>query len=300
MKKVLITGGCGFIGLHVSSFLNERGIEVRIIDNLSSTTPRHLEKLRSLLNVEIMQGSILDNDVLQKAFEGVSHCVHLAFPTSLCNRDFDKQFSEVAAQGTLNVLECCRTHNVKIIYGSSISVYGVPEQVPITEQTPVRPLLVYGSNKYLGELYTHNYHQLYNLEYAILRIGDTFGSYDNRRNAITNFIDAVQRGENITLNNDGTTVRSYVYAPDVAAVIHHALTGITNQTVNVVNSDSISLLALAHEIVALSGKSLHVTPEMSVKDLRNYTFDSTRLSQLFPGFTMQSIKASLHQYYHSL
>jgi len=299
METVLITGGCGFIGLNLSIYLASLNYKVIAYDDYSSTTINHIEKARDTKNIEVIYGSVLDFNKLAEVFKMnyVDYCVHLAFPASKCSRDFTNQFCEIASTGTLNVLECCKINNVPIIYGSSISVYGIPEEIPITEETRVAPLLIYGSNKLLGELYVKNYSQLYDIDYLIVRIGDSFGKWDNRKNAINNFFLCRRMGENIFLNNDGTTIRSYIYIKDLVKIISILLIKkVSKEIINIVNSDYISIGELAEFIISMSSSKVELLKNPKLKDSRRYIFNTSKLNRFVGDSEIMNIKNSLLDY----
>lgn len=299
--RVLITGGVGFLGAHLAKIFSKEGWSVVVVDDMSSTTQAHLDFVKDIPGIEIHLISIVDFEKLKSVFKNIDLCVHLAFPTSICDRKFENQHTDVASIGTLNVLECCRiNNNVKIIYGSSISVYGHPERLPINEQSVIKPFLVYGVNKLLGEFYVKSYHEQYNMNYIIIRIGDMIGPLDNRKNAMSNFIKSVKENRDITINNDGTAVRSYVHVDDFAKIVYilNKKSNI-NYTINIVNDDKISMLDLANEILRVSCKKLSVKVNESVRDERKYYFNTTNLKNIIGDYNFISIKESVKMLYSS-
>ena len=191
--KILVFGGAGFIGNAIVKKLITHGHTVAIADNLISG---------DLKNIETLPTKNYIIDITNKtSFSQIDFnpdiVIHLAFPTPLCDRKIQNQFENIASTGMLNVLEYTKNSCNKIIYGSSISVYGIPDKLPITERNKISPLLIYGANKYLCELYLKCYNAQFGLQYNILRISDTFGEFDKRKNAINNFLKSFIKNNNI-------------------------------------------------------------------------------------------------------
>lgn len=297
--RVLITGGAGFLGIHLAKKFSQTGWNVVVVDDMSSTTQNHLNFIKELPGIEIHLISIVDFKKLKEVFKNIDLCIHLAFPTSICDRKFENQHTDVAAIGTLNVLECCRLNNsIRVIYGSSISVYGNPEHLPIDEHSAIKPFLVYGANKLLGEFYVKSYHEQYDMNYIIIRIGDMIGPLDNRKNAMTNFIRSVKGNKDISISNDGTAIRSYVYVDDFANIVYQlSERSENNYTVNIVNDDRITMIDLADTILQASGKKLSVTVNEKVVDKRKYYFNTSNLKKRIGEYQFISIKNAARMLY---
>jgi UDP-glucose 4-epimerase len=279
-EVVLVTGGAGFVGMNLCEHLSSSGCTVRSFDNLSSTPEGNFDLISKIPRVDAVRGDIRDLTALRSAAEGATACIHLAFPTSRCDRQFANQFPDVAAAGTLNVLECCREFGMHCIYISCISVYGVPDATPLTEESPVNPFVIYGAHKLLGELYVRSYRELYGLRSLIVRLGDLFGKFDNRHHAIRNFFAAAQRKEPLHLGNDGSSTRSYLHANDAVNVLRQFLRDRTSgTTVNLVNQDHITIKELAGQILAICGSDQPALTGDAV-DSRRYEFDSRHLRNL--------------------
>lgn len=288
--KIIVFGGAGFIGSSLMRLLHSRGHYVACADNFITGSRDNLLSEFPSFYVDISDLASFKNinfkpDVV----------IHLAFPASLCDRDIKNQFEVVASSGMLNVLEFTRQTCNKLIYGSSISVYGISDDIVITEDTPVKPVLLYGANKYLGELYTRSFHQQFGLQFNILRISDTFGERDLRRNAINNFIKAFIEDTPITVNGDGEQLRAYTYVEDMANAIALSVTSLTNSTYNIAAENAISINALLVKLKYLfkMDKTIHFKPDM--KDGRNYVFDCSRFRSDFGNFELTGIDEGLRR-----
>jgi len=173
MSRVLITGGAGFIGSHVVDSLIEAGHEVVVVDDLSSGRRRNVNPKANFYQIDIR------SQELRSVFEDVRpeyvnhHAAHVDLRRSLEDPLHD---ASVNILGSINVLECCRRYEVnKVIYASSVAIYGEPEQLPCSEDHPVRPSSPYGASKYVVELYLELYGQNYELDYTILRYPNVYG-----------------------------------------------------------------------------------------------------------------------------
>ena len=176
--NVIVFGGAGFIGNEVIKVLIKEKYNVVSVDNFISSKASNLASIA---------GRNYNFDITDyKNFDQIDFdpdiIIHLAFPTPLCNRKRENQFESIASIGTLNILEYTSKTCRRLIYGSSISVYGMPESPLISENTKIDPILVYGAHKFLGELYVKIYSYNHGLSYNTLRISDTFGPNDNRKN----------------------------------------------------------------------------------------------------------------------
>jgi UDP-glucose 4-epimerase len=271
--KVMIFGGAGFIGSHLTDLLVEDGHNVVLVDNLiTGNKPTRTSK-----------GSFFHLDIVSNAGwselpKDIDLIIHLAFPVSLCNREYKNQFVSCSTNGMINVLEFCKKTCKKIIFGSSISVYGEPTNLPITEKTPLSPILYYGAHKLLNEHYLTIFSKEFDIKFQILRISDVFGERDKRQNAINNFISAIQKNQVLTLTGTGEQKRSYTYVKDVARGIYSLTQSeLTNDIFNLVGSTNISIINLVYTI----SECMKVNPTLNfntkTNDNRNYIFDNGKL-----------------------
>jgi UDP-glucose 4-epimerase len=276
--KILVFGGAGFIGSALIRNLAEKGHSVACADNL--ITGRE-ENVRGI--------SFFRTDITKQAdFEKIDFMpdlvISLAFPTSLCDRKPETQYEDVASTGMLNVLEYTRKTCNKIVYGSSISVYGEATDNPITENSAIRPVLIYGANKFLGELYTRSYSEMHGTRFNIIRISDTFGERDLRKNAINNFIRSFHTGSGITINGDGEQLRTYTYVADMAEAIALSAMKLNNEVYNVAAAEAVSINTLLKRLNSILGENKKAVYNPAHKDTRNYVFDNSKFIKDFGEF----------------
>jgi UDP-glucose 4-epimerase len=247
---VLVTGGSGFIGSHVLDRLVEAGWHPRNFDLQPS--PHHPPG-----PVETVIGDLLDLDVLTRAMEGCEMVVHLAAAADVgvVARE-PRSAEEVNARGTLNVLEAARAAGVRrVVYGSTIWVYGSMPNGVVDEETALGlPAHLYTATKLAGEMYCRSYHELYGLEYTILRFGIPYGPRARRAAVIPTFVDKALAGEALTVAGDGRQSRRLIYVEDLAEGVVRALepSG-ANRTFNLVTDETVTVLEIARTVRDLVG-----------------------------------------------
>jgi len=217
MTRYAVTGGAGFIGSNIVGNLVERGQEVIVIDDLSSG---HMINLEPYPEVTVKNASILDEDALDSAFDGVDTVFHLAASVgnkrSIDNPALDSKINVI---GTINVLEACRKAGVrKIVTSSSAGIFGELHQIPISEDHPVEPDSPYGVSKLAAEKLCLAYAKLYDIEAIALRYFNVFGPnqrFDAYGNVIPIFVFKMLGGEPIIIFGDGEQTRDFISVVDV-------------------------------------------------------------------------------------
>jgi UDP-glucose 4-epimerase len=217
--KALIIGGNGFIGTHLVDALLQAGHSVRVFDRYPN---RYREPLP---NVSYISGDFANHGEVHEAVEGIDCIFHLAY-TTLPQTSNDDPIYDVRSNviDTLQLLQSCKDHGVRkfIFISSGGTVYGVPQQVPITEDHPTDPICSYGISKLTIEKYLHLHHQLFGLDYVVARLSNPFGEYQNpfsKQGAIGVFLGNVVQGQPITIWGDGEVVRDYVYIKDAVKAL---------------------------------------------------------------------------------
>jgi UDP-glucose 4-epimerase len=215
--KCLVTGGAGFIGSHLASFLASQGEEVLVLDNLSSGKRENLEGA----GVDLTVGDIRDFDCVATAVKGVDTVFHQA---ALCSvaRSLNDPLSthEVNTTGTLNVLEASLKAGVRrVVYASSSSVYGNTKTLPKDEEMPTAPLSPYAISKLVGEHYAQLYWYLHGLETVGLRYFNVFGPRQDPNSeyaaVVPKFVQGLMRRDQIQIFGDGFQTRDFTYVENV-------------------------------------------------------------------------------------
>jgi len=253
--KVLITGGSGFIGSHLVEHFQGKA-EVRVLDNLRTGHRRNLDGF----DVEFIEGSILDRELVARAVTGVDYVFHLAALVSV-PESMERPHECVALNvtGLLNVLEACATAGVrKLCFSSSAAVYGNNLELPKHEGMRPEPRSPYAVTKLDGEYYCQQFAESGRLETMALRFFNVFGPRQNPRGAyaaaVPIFMEQALAGAPLTIHGDGGQTRDFVYVKDiVAANVFGATTPGLTGVFNAGYGGKITVLELARRIIELSG-----------------------------------------------
>jgi len=218
--KVLITGGAGFIGSHLVEHYQDKA-EVVVLDNFRTGHRKNLEALKC----RIIEGSILDRDLLNCIMSGTDYVFHLAALVSVPeSMSKPSETVEINIQGLLNVLEAGKTHGVKkLCFASSAAVYGENPEQPKVETMVPDPRSPYGITKLDGEYYCSLYAREGWLETAALRFFNVFGPRQDPSGAyaaaVPIFIQKATRNEAITIYGDGGQTRDFIYVKDIVGAL---------------------------------------------------------------------------------
>lgn len=234
-KKVVVTGGLGFIGSHITEGLIEDN-DVTIIDDMSTGKPENIKHLNNE-KIEIIKGDITELD-LKSIFDDKDYVFHEAAMASVPQSVQDpEKCNRINITGTLKVLVAARDTDVeKVVMASSSAVYGDSQNMPLREDAPVKPMSPYAVTKATGELYCNNFTDLYGLQTAALRYFNVFGQRQDPNSqyaaAIPNFIDRILKGERPVIYGDGEQSRDFIYIKNVVdaniKVCESTKTGIFN------------------------------------------------------------------------
>lgn len=255
--KVLVTGGCGFIGSHIVDKLIEDQHEVMVVDDLSTGSRQNLNSNATLIDCSINDDRF-EQAVSQFRPEAIIHqAAQVSVPRSIENPFRDE---EINIKGSLYVIEAARKYGVnKVVFASSAAVYGNPEFLPVDISHPAHPLSPYGVSKYSVEKYLEMANKLYGLNYTILRYANVYGPRQDalgEGGVIAIFANALSRGEAPSIFGDGEQTRDFVYVKDVAEANVKALTSGDNRTLNVASNDKISINELFFLMNEISGNTL--------------------------------------------
>lgn len=221
--KILITGGAGFIGSHLTKRLLEEGYEIICLDNFSNYyNPRikrkNIQPFLKNRNFLLIKGDIRDRDKIKRVFKKYKFdkVVHLAAQPGVgFSFKNPSLYFDVNINGTLNLLELASKYQIKgFVFGSSSSVYGVAD-IPFSETSELKPISPYGVSKRAGELLCSTYHHLYSLPVTILRLFTVYGPRQRPDMAIYKFTELIDRGKEITFYGSGKTKRDYTFIDDI-------------------------------------------------------------------------------------
>ena len=233
MKRILITGGSGFIGSHIAEYFNGKA-EIRILDNLRSGYRRNLDGL----DVEFIEGDVRDRAAVARAVEGCDHVFHLAAMVSVPESMFKiEECVDINVNGLLVVLEESAKAGVeKLCFSSSAAIYGDNPVVPKVETMLPEPKSPYAITKLDGEFYCNLFTQTGKLKTACLRYFNVFGPRQDPKSAyaaaVPIFTAKAVAGEDITVFGDGEQTRDFIYVKDIVEanvfMAEHDFTGVYN------------------------------------------------------------------------
>jgi UDP-glucose 4-epimerase len=232
--RVLVTGGAGFIGRHITEYFQDRA-EVRVIDNLRSGLKSNLSGLKC----DLIVGSILDRDLVREAVKGVDFVFHLAAMVSVQESvQKPNECAEINAGGTAIVLEeAARARVKKLIFSSSAAIYGDNPIIPKIESLPAEPKSPYATGKDEAERHCRSFTDEGRLSSVCLRYFNVFGPFQNPASeysaAVPAFIEKAIRNEPITIFGDGRQTRDFIYVKDVVAA--NAFFALESQATDVFN-----------------------------------------------------------------
>ncbi|MDG1044984.1 MAG: SDR family oxidoreductase [Bacteroidia bacterium] len=258
MKRILITGGAGFLGSHLCDRFIKEGYEVIAMDNLITGDMKNIEHLMPLENFHFYHHDVSKYIHIPGDLDYVLHFASPASPIDYLKIPIPTL--KVGSLGTHNCLGLALAKGARMLIASTSEVYGDPTVHPQPEEywgnvNPVGPRGVYDEAKRFQEAMTMAYHTYHQVETRIVRIFNTYGPRMrlNDGRALPAFIGQALRGEDITIFGDGSQTRSFCYVSDLVEGIYRLLHSDYAYPVNIGNPDEISILDFAKEIVALTG-----------------------------------------------
>ncbi len=288
-RKVLVTGGAGFIGSHLVERLSTHD-EVAVFDDLSTGSLRNLEGAKE--EVRVHRASILQPKQLAKALEGRDLVYHLAAKTSVPESvEKPDEYWRTNVEGTLNVLKTSADAGVKrVVFISSAAVYGPSEVVPKVETMRPEPASPYATTKMVGEFACQEISQLKPMETVVLRLFNAYGPRQDPNapyaGVIAKFTSAVARGKSVEIHGDGDQTRDFLYAADAAEAME--LAGerpVAGQTLNLGSGAAVTVNEVAQLLSEISVVPLKaVRKEMRPGDVRHSRADIARAMEAL-GFT---------------
>jgi UDP-glucose 4-epimerase len=222
-ERILVTGGCGFIGANLVPRLVNGGYDVVVLDSMVTGNPQYLGGLP----VKIIEGDINDEQALRKAIDGATSVVHLAAAGSVVDSVANPAANFRAnAEGTFHVLDAARAAAVnRFVFSSTGGALIGNATPPVDEQSLPKPISPYGASKLAAEAYCHAYAKAYGLHTVATRFANVYGPFSgHKKGAITAFFRAASEGKPIVVYGDGQASRDFMYVDDICAGIELALT----------------------------------------------------------------------------
>jgi UDP-glucuronate decarboxylase len=257
-KRVLVTGGAGFLGSHLCQRLLEEGSDVLCVDNFFTGTKDNILHLMGNPHFELLR-----HDVTFPLYVEVDDIYNLACPASPIHYQFDPvQTTKTTVHGAINMLGLAKRTNAKILQASTSEVYGDPEVHPQKEDyrgsvNPIGPRACYDEGKRCAETLFFDYHRQHGLDIRVARIFNTYGPHmhPNDGRVVSNFIVQALKDEAITLYGDGEQTRSFCYVDDLIDALIRLMNAPDDVTgpMNLGNPSEFTIRELAEKVLALTG-----------------------------------------------
>jgi UDP-glucose 4-epimerase len=298
MKKVLVTGGAGFIGSHTVDMLLENEVSVRVLDNFSSGHRSNLPESHPLL--EIVVGDITNQATVNEAMQDVSHCLHLAAQVSVVASFEDPAHSAMQnIVGFVNIITEAQNQGVeRLVYASSAAIYGQPNEIPLPEEAEKLQLSPYGLEKQIDEEYADLFARVYGFSSLGQRYFNVYGPRQDPKSpyagVIALFVDRITEGKGITVHGDGDQTRDFIYVQDVARANLAALQGNLTGACNIGTGAQSTLLDLIEVLSKITGASSEVSHEPAREgDIKHSLANVTRMNQQLGVKAQTSMKNGL-------
>ncbi|HLI13639.1 MAG TPA: NAD-dependent epimerase/dehydratase family protein [Alphaproteobacteria bacterium] len=293
-KKLVLIGGAGLIGSHTLDLLVKEDVgEILVYDNFVRGTHENIAAALRDPRVKVFEigGDICQTDILNAALKGADGVFHFAALWLLQCYDFPRAAFDVNIRGTFNVLEACAAQGVKrLVYSSSASVYGDAVEEPMTEDHPFNNTNFYGATKIAGEAMARAFHHRYMLPFVGLRYMNVYGPRQDYRGAyiavIMKMLDAIDRGEPLTVYGDGSQAYDFVYVTDCGAANICAMKADTvDRFYNVGTGRRTTIKELAETVIRITRTNQSIRYEPAGLTFVKNRIGSPRRAQAEIGFS---------------
>lgn len=260
-KRILVTGGAGFIGSHLVDAIAQEN-DMVVLDDFSSGERKNLERWEKADNVRIVEGDIQDKGTVERCMKGVDLVFHLAVRCLRLSIKDPYSVHEVNATGTLNVCDAALRENVeRFVYISSSEVYGSAKYTPMDEKHPLDPTTPYGASKAAGDLYASSFYHTHGLQTVVVRPFNVYGPRSHTEGpygeVIPRFVASAMKGEPPTVFGDGTQSRDFTYVSDTVGGIRLcAEKDVVGEVLNIGHGDDLKINEVAKIILGVLGRDV--------------------------------------------
>jgi len=281
--KALVTGGCGFIGSHITDLLLSKGYEVVVIDNLSTGRLLNLAHQKDNPKLSIHIEDIVNTEKIEPFFNNVDYVFHIAALADIVpSIEHPMEYHQANVDGTISVLEAAKKAGIKrLLYAASSSCYGIPANYPTTEDAEIRPQYPYAFTKNIAEQYVMHWHQLYKLPVTCVRFFNVYGPR-SRTSGTYGAVFGVFLAQKLankpyTVVGDGTQTRDFTYVTDIADACYTCITS-KNTIGQIMNVGSGNTYSVNRLVELLGGEIEYIAKRPGEPDC---TFaDTTKIEKL--------------------
>ncbi|MNO20281.1 UDP-glucose 4-epimerase [compost metagenome] len=297
--KALVTGGAGFIGSHLVHALMDKGIAVSVIDNLSTGNKNYVPQGIPLYQTDIQSEEARSIITAERPDIVFHHAAQVDVQRSVHDPGYD---ASVNIAGSANIIQACTQASVqKIVYASSCAVYGDLNTSLIEEQDPTRPVSFYGLSKKTPEIYLRIFHQLYGLQYTILRYANVYGPRQTPKGeggVISIFMDRLKKNLPLDIFGDGEQTRDFIYVKDVVEANLKAIQLGNGQIIQVGTAVATSVNQLLVNLQNMTGRQINsiYKPERS-GDIRHSCLGNTRALECLQWSPSYDLSSGLKETY---
>ncbi len=299
-KRILVTGGAGFIGSHLTEDLVKNGFSVKIMDDFSTGSVNNIMHLFNYKNFKMIRGSVTDKDLVSKATSDVDVIFHLAAQVHVDRSVIEpRRTFEVNTLGTLNILDAALENNIELVaYASTSEVYGSAKYTPMDEDHPLNPASPYAASKAAADRLCFSYYNTYKLPVVIVRCFNTYGPRQKDSGyaaAIPKFLRKALARMPPIIYGDGLQTRDYMYVRDTVnayKLVMESGEKVLGETINFGTGQEVSILELAKTILDLCGtKSVPVHTSARPGEVKRLCADMSKAKELLgftPGYTIKT------------
>jgi UDP-glucose 4-epimerase len=298
--KILVTGGAGFIGSHLSEYMLKKGHEVVVLDDFSSGGAINIRHLLDHRSFKLVRGDIRNYDLVRRVTTNLDVVFHLAAKIHVDESIINPEETlSVNVKGTLNILNACKENDVKrLIYASSSEVYGSSKYTPMDEDHPLNPASPYAASKAAADRLCFSYYNTYNLDAVIVRNFNTFGPGQKSSGyggAISIFIRRALKDMPPIIYGDGLQTRDYLYVEDAVNAYNLVMETpeLAGEAINFGTGVDTSITDIAEKILRLMGKEEKLIPRHVASrpgEVRQLCADITKAKRLLnfkPTYTLE-------------